>query len=136
METKMFEIRDRMTFIAVVAVLMRPTLPVLGHKGSESIPDSVKHDIERFRAESYLLRRCGYAIDDGAPRLVALGRADADGHGQFCYDPYSWRGQARTIPQAHVYITEHWDELRSGDVIDVEFILGETTEPKISEYHS
>jgi len=34
---------------------------------------------------------------------------------------------------AHKYIKEHWDELRSGSVVDVEFILGESKEPKASE---
>jgi len=33
----------------------------------------------------------------------------------------------------HLYITEHWNELESGDVIDVRFILGETPHPCLSE---
>jgi len=34
---------------------------------------------------------------------------------------------------AHQYIRVHFDELKDGDVVDVQFIMGKTTEPKISE---
>jgi hypothetical protein len=34
---------------------------------------------------------------------------------------------------AHHWIIEHWDELKDSDVVDVEFILGETQQPKVSE---
>ena len=51
--------------------------------------------------------------------------------GQSNYDPYSWGD--RTYSVAHNYIQEHWDEIKAGDVIDVEYILGETPEPKLSE---
>jgi hypothetical protein len=34
---------------------------------------------------------------------------------------------------AHDHIRQHWDELRDGDVIDVEFILGRSSAPKVSE---
>ena len=37
------------------------------------------------------------------------------------------------MPNAHCYIERKWRELKDGDVIDVEFILGETTSIKISE---
>jgi hypothetical protein len=114
MEVKLFEVRDRMTFIAVVAVLMRP---------SETAIEGP--------AEHYLLRRSGYALDELAPRLVALGRADADGSTPFCYDPFAWRN--RTLCHAHEYIATYWDVLVSGAVIDVEYILGETRVPKMSE---
>jgi hypothetical protein len=36
---------------------------------------------------------------------------------------------------AHDYIRNNWPTLKDGDVIDVEFILGETNERKISEAH-
>jgi hypothetical protein len=48
------------------------------------------------------------------------------------WDEYEWNG-ARTLPNAHAYIKKHWRDLTDGDVIDVEFILGETKVPKISE---
>ncbi len=37
------------------------------------------------------------------------------------------------MPVAHHYIIEHWAELSDGDVVDVEFILKETTVLKVSE---
>ena len=46
---------------------------------------------------------------------------------------YHWPRDTRTRPHAHAYIEQHWHELRDGDVIDIEFILGETAEPKLSE---
>lgn len=48
------------------------------------------------------------------------------------YDPYSWGG-GRTMANAHEYIRTHWDEISEGDVIDVEFILGESGAQKVSE---
>gem|GEM_PF-2943358 len=49
------------------------------------------------------------------------------------YDPYDWSGTPRTYREAHKYIKQNWGILESGDVIDVEFILGETDTCKISE---
>jgi hypothetical protein len=34
---------------------------------------------------------------------------------------------------AHAHILQNWHSLTSGDVIDVEFILGESKQPKESE---
>ena len=46
-------------------------------------------------------------------------------------DVGAWGG--RTYPVAHDWIINHWDELLDGDVVDVEFILGETDVRKQSE---
>jgi hypothetical protein len=43
-----------------------------------------------------------------------------------------YRG-TRTKKQAHHWIAEHWREIKDGDVIDVEYILGERPTKKISE---
>lgn len=37
------------------------------------------------------------------------------------------------MPTAHKWIIENWDELEHGQVVDVEFILGIASEPKIAE---
>jgi hypothetical protein len=37
------------------------------------------------------------------------------------------------MPLAHQHIEQNWDLLNDGDVVDVEYILGETSEPKRSE---
>lgn len=115
MEAKALEIRDRMTFVAAIAVEMKS-----GHKiddGSQS-----------HGARLYLLRRCGYPAD-GSP-MIMLTRLDGDGH-KAPTDPYAWND--RTFKTAHFYITKNWATLRDGDVVDVEYILGETTQPKRSE---
>lgn len=102
---KLFEIRDRATFIPVFAFRTFPKI---------SSPE-----------EAYLWRRSGYGEDS----LIMLGRLDAYG----CqFDPFEWP-HIRTMTTAHQYIENHFDELASGDVIDVEFILGEKPEKKISE---
>lgn len=48
------------------------------------------------------------------------------------YDVYA-ESNSRTR-EAFKYIQEHFDKLKSGDVIDVEFIKGETSMPKLSEF--
>ena len=106
MLAKALEIRDTATFIPVLAVDMNP--------GDDE-------------AQRYLLRRCGYPCD-GVPNVIVT---RLDGNGKATNDPYVWGG--RTWPVAHNYIIEHWDALSNGDVIDVEFILGETKQPKVSE---
>lgn len=47
------------------------------------------------------------------------------------YTIYDW--DDRTRRTAHRYIIKNWDSLESGSVVDVEFILGETTPPKTSQ---
>lgn len=107
MKTKLLEVRDRMTFIPVLCI-------------------DVNEDVSVLR--SYLLRRCGYACD-GHPNIV-MTRLSADGTP--CWsDPYGWAD--RTFVVAHNYIIEHWHEIDDGGVVDVEFILGETAAPKVSE---
>lgn len=103
MEIKLLELRDRATFIPAFAF--------------RSEPD---HDRER-----YLLRRAGYSM--GEP-LVILGRLEGD---ECHYDPYDWNCDPwRTV---HHYLVQHWDEVNSGDVLDAEFIRGESQQPKKSE---
>lgn len=115
MITKALEIRDRGTFIPVIAIKMVPPEPDSGY----------------FDPERYLLRRSGYGFDDPCVVLCRMECSGVDRNAT--YDPYSWGGGTRTYQVAHQYIIDHFDELRSGDVVDVEFILEETSKPKISE---
>lgn len=103
MEVKILEIRDRATFIPMFAMKMQSY-------------NSHEH---------YLLRRAGYS---GDYPCILFGRING---GHCHYDPYHWGNRTYTV--AHDYITKNWDSVREGDVIDVEFILGETTQKKFSE---
>ena len=88
-------------------------------------------DSDGYMVERYLLRRAGYGFDDPC---VVLCRMDASGVDRNAtYDQFAWGGGTRTYQVAHQYIIDHFDELESGAVVDVEFILKETTQPKKSE---
>lgn len=105
-EAKVLEIRDEGTFIPALAVDINPST----------------------EQQRYLMRRVGYPCD-GVPNVI-LTHLTADG-GEAWNDPHGWRG--RTYSIAHTYIIDHWHELADGDVVDVQFILGETAAPKRSE---
>lgn len=115
MEIKLFEIRDRATFIPAMAVLVY------------NDPDA------RSEREQYLLGREGYARSRRGESCCGMVLTHL-GSGQGHSDSRDWeRGGARTMAEAYRYIETCWDELESGAVIDVEFILGEKPEPKQSE---
>ncbi len=108
MEVKCLEVRDDRTFIPVICI--RP------------VPDNEE--------QRYLLRRDGY-VGDSSETCIILIAAQCRG---CAYDPYDWpNARGRTIPFAHKWIGDHWHELRDGDVVDVEFLIGETERPKASE---
>jgi hypothetical protein len=110
MEAKTIEIRDRMTFIPALAVSLKPG----------NLDDL------------YLLVRGGYDVAPGSKvNYVVLWRLE--GGGPMYWSPDDWGDQPRTMKAAHEHIWLHWNEVESGDVVDVEFILGETDEPKVSE---
>lgn len=117
MDVKLFEIRDAGTFIPVYAFRCRP-----------SDSSEAAHEAHR---ENWLLWRSGFSnmADD---HHVILGRLEAAGvNRNASYDVHAWGG--RTYPVAHQHIVDNWNQLKSGDVIDVEFILGITKAPKTSE---
>jgi hypothetical protein len=107
MEIKCLEIRDRHTFIPVICI--RPTPANEGQR--------------------YLLRRDGYRGNAAEPCVIMI---DAQCRG-VAYDAYQWPDGSRTKRVAHKHITENWLRLADGDVIDVEFILGEKPTKKTSE---
>jgi hypothetical protein len=117
MEVKLLELRDDGTFIPLLCVNMQPGDP--------------QYWPQRRKARYYLLRRCGHRCD-GRPN-IAITSLGADG-GRCSNDPYFWGDRTRAT--AHKYIIEHWAELSDGDVVDVEFILGETKQRKVSERES
>ena len=110
LKMKALEVRDEGTCIGVLAMEML------------SIPGTPLE---------YWLGRYGYPKD--APFSIMLMMLS---DGKATNDPYEWgalRMGLRTLPNAHNWIIDHWDEIADGDVIDVQVILGERTVPKISE---
>lgn len=109
MDVKTLEIRDRGTFIPALAVRLNAADP----------------------RDRYLLARAGFgttAHDQARYVLLTnLVRPETQ------YDPYSWGAGTRTMREAHIAVEGDWERWTTGDVLDVEFLLGETTEPKVSE---
>lgn len=108
-EVKVIEIRDRMTFIPALAIKIVT---------NDTCPIDAKD-------EAYGLRRVGFT--HGIPYFFfsPLNR-------EFIrHVPWEWND--RTFSTAHQYVASNWDSIKSGDVVDVEYILGETNEPKRSE---
>lgn len=103
---KTLELRDRGTFIPAFAFRTEP---------DDGNPK-----------DKYLLRRCGWGSDG-----VVLGRLD----GSECHsDPYDWTCEPwQTV---HLYLEKNWAEVRSGDVLDAEFLRGESSSPKKSEAYT
>lgn len=106
MQVKVIEIRDSMTYFALLCVNMQPD-----------------NDAQRYH-----MRRVGYPCD-GHPNIVVT-KLSAD-NAKATNDYFAWGD--RTMAVAHKHITEAWDALRDGDVVDVEYLLGETKQSKESE---
>jgi hypothetical protein len=107
-ESKILEIRDSGTFIAVLAIRMLAANP----------------------AQAYYFRRCGYPEDGSSIMLMCLY------DGKATNDPYEWPSLhmgTRTMGTAHNWIINHYAELSDGDVVDVQVILGEHARAKTSE---
>lgn len=103
---KFLEIRDRATFLTAVAI----SCELCGNGWDD-----------------YLLRRAGY----GSQRCIMLTHLGGDRIAH--HDPQDWGD--RTWQVAHAYITDKWDEITDSEVIDVEYILGESAVKKKSERH-
>ena len=107
---KAIEIRDAATFIPAVAIKMEPA----------------------NEAQRYLMARVGFRDGQDGPAITLMILSSQ----KAMADPYEWTSLAmgpRTMPVAHQWLEQHFDEVADGDVVDVEFILGETSAPKVSE---
>jgi hypothetical protein len=113
MIAKLIEIHDSGTFIPALAVRLEPA----------------------DEAERYLLARAGYGVEPETQGGYVLLLRLEDDH----YSPESHGLGARTMIVAHRELIRlagygvEFDALESGEVVDVQHILGETTEPKLSE---
>lgn len=106
---KTVEIRDVATFIPALAIRLVPAC-------------------ERDR---YLLGRAGYTPDPRRQAEYVILTRIAGGTGEATSDPYEWNSS--TMREAHAWLIEHFDEIESGVVVDVEFITGKRATPKRSE---
>lgn len=110
MKAKVLEIRDRGTYLPVLAVKLEP---------------SNMH-------ECGLLARAGFGpMPSDQAEYVVLSRING-GHGELNCDPYDWCD--RTLKTAHNYIVRHFDDLKPFETVDVEYILGEKAFPASSEH--
>lgn len=106
MTSKIIEIRDSATFIP--ALIIR--LDTYDEK------------------ERYLLARAGYGRNPEEYVLLAQINGES---GRISCDVYHWSD--RTYQTVHDYVIKNFDSILPGDVIDVEYILGESTKKKQSE---
>lgn len=103
MKSKIFEVRDRATFLVVMATQL----------GSDNA------------TELGLLADAGYGqVPEDYIIVTKLNGGDLETD----HDPYGWGD--RTMLVAHSHIRENFDTLTTGSVVDVEFVLGEKAEPK------
>lgn len=113
MKTKILEIVDRATFLVVLATKM--------------VPESKDKTYKEYERELKLLRKLGFSDFKDQP-LVLMNLVNSN---KSCYMPYQWND--RTLQAAHKYIQDNFDEIEQNDVIDVEYILGETNQIKTTE---
>lgn len=106
MDTRVLEIRDKGTKINVLC----------------SKPGGLSNGL----AERTMAAINGYSL--GNPVVIVTKLSNT----QTLNDAFDWND--RTMFTAHKYIEENFDKLNDGDVVDVEFILGETTKPKEPEW--
>ena|SRR3990167_10958996 len=121
MDVKLFELRDRATCMPVMAVRLRNRTP----------------------REFALLRCVGYGPEEigGPEETPGVLRHGLTPYVILCtldgmkvqYNAYNWPSSPRTLRTAHLHIINHWGTLNSGDVVDIEYILGETQAPKASD---
>lgn len=110
MQVKTIEIRDRGTFIPALAIQLEPL----------------------NEADRYLLARAGFGSrPEAQAQYIILAKLGQEG-AAYC-DPSYWPPHGRTMGTAHAYLYRNFENVASGDVVDVEFIVGETKTPKTSE---
>ena len=107
MKSLILEVRDKGTLIPVMATM------ISNNTGEDAYEDN-------------LMGRAGYGTY-GMCMLTILESGETKN------DPFKWDTCSRTMHEAHCYIYKHFNELSSGDVIDVEYILGESNIKKRSE---
>ena len=106
---KFLEIRDRATCITAIAVKFSP----------------------ESEQERWLLMTAGFGnLVVEQQEYVLFGSINGGARDIFT-DPY--KQQDRTMHTAHLFVRKNFDDLKNGQAIDVEFILGETDKPKTTD---
>jgi hypothetical protein len=83
----------------------------------------------RDMAEAYLFSRAGFVITNNTyGKYVILIKIETN---EVQWDYEEWPN--RTMITAHKYIQDYFNQLNTGDVIDVEYILGLSENKKQSE---
>lgn len=107
-ETKVLEIRDRMTCIPALAVM------ITGGPGDR---------------RDHIVWRAGYG-PDGCVLLIHLQTCESH------YEPHEWnngRG-CRTMSTVHEHLQDNWAGISDGQLIDARALLCETDQPCESEF--
>jgi len=118
-EAKLFEIRDRATSLLLLSTKIR-------------MPENYGNLSEVDTITTRMLRKAGYSFGQSYifVKLVSSGLSNAKDF----YDRYSAHSSGRTFGYAYEVIEQSFEDLCNGDVIDVEYSLGEAEEPKVAEY--
>jgi len=109
MDSKVFELRAP----ATIMVIMATRLEVFNE------------------AERYLLSRSGFGRNNNDFKKYIMLQCLDGGTSTASTDPY--KHGIRELRIVHCYIYEMFDQLDDGQVLDIDFILGNTFEPKQPE---
>jgi len=112
MEMKLIEVRDVATRLSVLAIKLGST----------------------NEAEDFILQSAGYGSSYEQPNYVLLVDLVSPPRIWLDYQETEYQTQgARTFSEAHKELEQNWSKYKSGDVLDVQFVLGETPKPKESD---
>lgn len=101
---KLFELRDEGTQIHAMAIKVVAQ--------------------EHLTSEDFILRYAGWGFSQVGIYLTTLHEPKTQ------YNSSKWNDGGRTMRATHDYIKKNWGRLKSGDVVDVEYISGDSREPK------
>jgi hypothetical protein len=119
---KFFEVRDKGKNVSVVCMDTWSNSRIDQELRSSGVEVSIGDLSDSERA---ILQHAGLGMQIGVILYIHLHSFITE------YDHYKW--QDRTHATAHKYILENWEDLKSGEVIDVEFILKESKIKKKSQ---
>jgi hypothetical protein len=109
METKLFELRDRVTMIPIMATRLEAA----------------------NEQEAWILGNSGFGVGrQSHMKYIMMGELIGGGR-VWTSDPF--KQPIEELRQAHMYILEHFDDLEHGAVIDLEYIRGERDTPSKSD---